>query len=145
MQLREMLPADVEAVLRIEQEVHDYPWTLGNFTDALDSGNLCRILEIEGAMVGYFVMMPAVDEMELLDISIARAYQRKGLGRELLAAAMKLARGLGMRRMLLEVRPSNVAAQALYIDTGFRVIGERKDYYPARDGREDAIVMEREL
>ncbi len=143
--LRDMNRADVDAVLRIEQQVHDYPWTRGNFTDALDSGYLCKVFEEGGEMLGFVVMMIALDEMQLLDISIAAARQRRGLGRRLLAEAMRIARGMDMRRMLLEVRPSNVAAQALYFDAGFREIGLRRGYYPAADGREDAIVMEREL
>jgi ribosomal-protein-alanine N-acetyltransferase len=145
MMLRDMNMADVDEVLRIEQQVHDYPWTRGNFTDALASGYLCKVFEEEGEMLGYLVMMPALDEVELLDISIAAAHQRKGLGRRLLAEAMKIARGMKMHRMLLEVRPSNVAAQGLYCDAGFREIGLRRGYYPASGGREDAIIMEREL
>lgn len=145
MMLRDMDMADVDEVLRIEQQVHDYPWTRGNFTDALDSGYLCKVFEEGGAMLGFVVMMIAVDEMQLLDISIAAVHQRRGLGRRLLAEAMKIARGMNMRRILLEVRPSNVAAQGLYFDAGFREIGLRRGYYPAANEREDAIVMEREL
>lgn len=143
--LRDMIEADVDEALHIEQQVHAYPWTRGNFNDALDSGYLCKVLEEGGEMLGYVVMMPAVDEVQLLDISIAAAHQRRGLGRRLLAEAMRIARGMKMRRMLLEVRASNVAAQSLYIDAGFREIGLRRGYYPAANGREDAIVMEREL
>lgn len=145
MMLRDMDLADVDEVLRIEQQVHDYPWTRGNFTDALDSGYLCKVLEQGGAMLGFVVMMIAPDEMQLLDIGIAAAHQRRGLGRRLLVEAMKIAREMDVRRILLEVRPSNVAAQGLYFDAGFREIGLRRGYYPAADGREDAIVMEREL
>jgi ribosomal-protein-alanine N-acetyltransferase len=90
--------------------------------------------------------MPAVDEMHLLDISIAAAQQRRGLGRRLLEAAKQLARARHMRRMLLEVRPSNVAALALYRAQGFNEIGRRRGYYPAENNaREDAIVMDCEL
>jgi ribosomal-protein-alanine N-acetyltransferase len=143
--LRGLDRADVDEVLRIEQQVHAYPWTRGNFTDALDSGYLCRVFEEGGTMLGFFIMMIAVDEVQLLDISVAAGHQRRGLGRMLLGEAMNIARGMRMRRMLLEVRPSNVAAQGLYFDAGFREIGVRRGYYPAAGGREDAIVMEREL
>ncbi len=145
MQLREMNPADVDAVMRIEQCVHAHPWTRGNFTDALNSGSICKVYETEGMMLGYFVLMPAVDEAQLLNISIAAEHQRKGLGRKLLDETMEMARGLGMLRMLLEVRPSNAAALGLYRDAGFREIGLRRGYYPGGNEREDAIVMEREL
>lgn len=145
-ELRDMNPADVDAILRIEQEVHAHPWTRGNFTDALKSDCMCKVYADEGVMLGYVVLMPAVDEMQLLNIGIAAAYQRRGLGRKLLGEAMKMARGLNMRRMLLEVRPSNLAALGLYRDAGFGEIGLRRGYYPAdNNAREDAIVMGCEL
>ncbi len=142
MRLREMNLADMDAIMRIEQRVHAHPWTRGNFTDALKSDCVCKVYEAEGAMLGYVVFMPAVDEVQLLNISIAAGQQRKGLGRKLLDETMKIARGMNMRRMLLEVRPSNVAALGLYRDAGFREISLRRGYYPAGSEREDAIVME---
>ncbi len=146
MQLRDMLPADLDAVLAIEQSVHAHPWTRGMFSDALASGYLCKIYEAAGAMLGYVVLMPVLDEMHLLDISIAATQQRRGLGRSLLDEARQLARGMHMQRMLLEVRPSNVAAIALYQAAGFSEIGRRRSYYPAENNtREDAIVMDCEL
>ena len=144
--LREMNLADMDAVMRIEQGVHMHPWTRGNFTDALKSNCICKLYEAEGEMLGYVVLMPAVDEAQLLNISIAAERQRKGLGRKLLGEAMEMARGMNMRRMLLEVRPSNVAALGLYRDAGFSQIGLRHGYYPSADNRrEDAVVMERVL
>lgn len=143
MRLREMHLADMDAVMRIEQSVHAHPWTRGNFTDALKSDCICKVHEIEGEFLGYVVLMPAVDEAQLLNISIAAAYQRKGLGRKLMGEAMEIARSMNMRRMLLEVRPSNVAAMGLYRGAGFSEIGLRRGYYPSADnGREDAVVME---
>lgn len=139
--LRDMTEADFDAVLRIEREVHGHPWTLGNFSDALRSGYACKVLVIEGEIVGYAVMMLAVDEAELLDIAIDKAHQRKGIGRKLLEAMLSLARHENMRRMVLEVRASNQAAIALYRASGFEQIGLRRDYYPATNGREDAILM----
>lgn len=142
MKLREMDRADVDAVAAIEQQVHSHPWTRGMFIDALAHGNLCRVYEDEKNIVGYAILLPALDEVELLDISIARMFQRKGLGAKLLAEIMLLARENEWVRMILEVRRSNLAAYALYRKTGFSEIGLRRDYYPAEQGREDAIVME---
>ena len=142
MRLREMNLADMDAVMRIEQRVHAHPWTRGNFTDALNSDYVCKVYEVEGEIVGYFVLMPAMDEAQLLNISIAAGQQRKGLGRKLLEEIMEMARGMNMRRMLLEVRPSNVAALGLYRKVGFSQIGLRRGYYPAGNEREDAVVME---
>lgn len=143
--LRPMLEQDVDSVLRIEQRVHAHPWTRGNFSDALDSGYICKVAELGGEIAGYAILMPAPDEAHLLDIGITAEHQGKGLGGELLEQMTNLAITLGMKRVLLEVRPSNAAALALYCKHGFRQIGLRRGYYPARAGREDAIVMERTL
>jgi ribosomal-protein-alanine N-acetyltransferase len=145
LQLRDMNWADVEQALRIEQQVHSHPWTRGNFNDSLASGYICKIYEAANEMVGYAVLMPALDEVQLLDISIAGAYQRSGLGKKLLAELLALARTLKFERVILEVRPSNAAAIALYRAAGFSEIGVRRGYYPAEHGREDAIVMECKL
>ncbi len=144
--LRDMTEADLGEVLRIEREVHAHPWTLGNFSDALRSEYQCKVYESDaGEMLGYAVLMLGVDEAELLDISIGLEHQRKGLGRALLEQMLALAHRSGMRRMVLEVRASNEAAIALYRSAGFEQIGRRRDYYPADSGREDAILMGREL
>lgn len=143
--LRDMTEADLDGVLRIEREVHAHPWTLGNFSDALRGKYLCKVYEKDGIMLGYAVLMLAVDEAELLDIAIAAQHQRRGWGRNLLEEMMVLARRHDMRRMVLEVRASNAAAIGLYRRAGFADIGLRRDYYPAEHGREDAILMGREL
>ncbi len=144
--LREMTEADLDAVARIENEVHAHPWTRRNFSDALHSKYECKVYASEaGEMLGYAVLMLAVDEAELLDIAIAMQHQHRGLGRRLLEEMIALARRADMRRMVLEVRTSNAAAIGLYRKAGFADIGLRRDYYPAANGREDAILMGREL
>ena len=147
--LRGMLHADLESVLQIEQQIHAYPWTRGNFSDALDSNYVCRVYEENEEMAGYAVLMavriPGVDEAHLLTIGIATAYQRQGLGRRLLEEMLEIARGLNMRRVILEVRPSNVAALQLYRRAGFTELATRRGYYPSGVEREDAIVMEYSL
>jgi len=143
--LRDMTEADLDGVLCIEREVHAHPWTLGNFSDALRSKYLCKVYESDEGMLGYAVLMLAVDEAELLDIAIGAQHQRQGWGRNLLEEMMALARRHDMRRMVLEVRASNAAAIGLYRRVGFADIGLRRDYYPAEHGREDAILMGRKL
>lgn len=145
MHLREMLHPDLDAVLDIESAVHAYPWTRGNFSDALDGDCACMVYASEEELCGYAVLLPVLDEVQLLDIGIAAQHQRKGLGHQLLNELMAWARSQNIHRMLLEVRPTNVAALALYRSAGFSQIGLRRDYYAAPQGREDAIVMEREL
>lgn len=144
--LRDMTEADLDGVLAIERAVHAHPWTPGNFSDALRSKYQCKVYEsAEQELVGYAVMMLAVDEAELLDIAIAASQQRKGQGRKLLNEMLALARKNEMRRMVLEVRASNAPALALYRSMGFGDIGLRRDYYPAGSSREDAILMGRGL
>ncbi len=144
--MRAMTQADVDAVLAIEQAVQRFPWTRGNFADALDSGYVCRVDEAEnGGIRGYAILMPAADEAELLNIGVAAAQQRKGLGRAILAEMLDVARARQLRRVFLEVRPSNAAAIALYRSAGFGGTGVRRDYYRNEDGSEDAVTMACEL
>jgi [ribosomal protein S18]-alanine N-acetyltransferase len=139
--MRPMSPDDVDAVLRIEWEVQAYPWTYGNFFDALSHGYVCRVDEEGGEIRGYAVLRPIVDEAELLNIGVAARQQRKGLGRAILLEMLDLACKMNMLRVFLEVRPSNVAALALYRSTGFDEIGVRRGYYQNAKGSEDAITM----
>ena len=144
--MRAMTQDDVDAVLAIEQAVQRFPWTRGNFADALNSGYLCRVDETEGGGIrGYAVLMPAAGEAELLNIGVAAAQQRKGLGRAMLSEMLNVARDRNMERVFLEVRSSNVAAIALYRSAGFSEIGVRHSYYRNTNSSEDAITMAREL
>lgn len=140
----EMLPMsarDVDDVLRIEYSVDSHPWSRANFTDSMGSGYSCWVCRAGGELIGYFVLMPAVDEAHLLKISVAGARQGAGFGARLLRHAMEAARRGGAERLLLEVRPSNERALSLYRHFGFRQIGVRRGYYPAAAGREDALVL----
>lgn len=140
-----MLAADIDAVLAIEERVQVFPWTHGNFADALAAGYDGWVAREIDKVIGFAVLMRAVDEIHLLVIGIAPEFQRAGRGRALLGFATRQAREAGMARMLLEVRPSNAAAIAFYRSAGFAEIGRRCGYYPASTGRENAIVMAREL
>ena len=140
-----MTASDLDTVLRIEQAVYPYPWTSGNFTDSLAAGYHCWIVECAGEVAGYTVVMIAAGEGHLLNLSVAAAWQRRGIGRELLAFVTKLARDYGAARLLLEVRPTNLAALGLYAAAGFSRVALRRNYYPAGDAREDAVVLERLL
>ncbi len=142
---RRMTGADVERVAGIEAEIYPHPWTRGNFSDSLAAGYHCWIVECGGGIAGYTVAMIAADEAHLLNLSVAAPWQRRGLGRELLGFAIKLARDYSARRILLEVRPSNAAARSLYAAAGFSEIAVRRGYYPAGGGREDAVVLQLSL
>ena len=140
---RPMLEADLPAVVALEQRVYPHPWTHGNFADSLHSDYPAWLLrDADGKLLGYFLLMLVVDEAHLLNVAVDGAIQGQGLGRLLLDQACPCARQHGMLSMLLEVRPSNTRALAIYQRYGFEQIGRRKGYYPASDGlREDAIVM----
>ncbi len=139
--LAAMREEDLEEVLAIENAIYSHPWTRGNFTDSLRAGYDCRTWRRDGELVGYFIVMAAAGEAHLLNLSIAAPHQRSGHGRALLREATELARRRGARSVFLEVRPSNLAAQALYTRFGFRRIAVRRGYYPAHGGREDALVL----
>ena len=143
--MRDMTADDVDAVLAVEQSVQAYPWTRGHFVDALASGYVCRVDEAEGGIRSYAVLMPAVEEAELLTIGVAANCQRRGLGRAMLQEMFRIARDRNMRCVFLEVRQSNLAALALYLGSGFIKVGLRRDYYRNANGSEDAVTMACEL
>lgn len=137
-----MSAADLDAVVAIEEAAYPHPWTRGNFSDSLVAGYHCWIVECGGAVAGYTVVMITAGEAHMLNLTVAAAWRRRGIGREVVGYAVKLARDYGAGRILLEVRPSNSAALALYASAGFSEIAVRRGYYPAGEGREDAIVLE---
>jgi ribosomal-protein-alanine N-acetyltransferase len=140
-QLAAMTEADLDAVLAIENAIYTHPWTRGNFADSVRAGYRCCTWRRGSELLGYFVMLAAAGEAHLLNLSIGAGVQRRGHGAALLREAMRLARELGARHMYLEVRPSNAAGQALYARFGFKRIAVRRGYYPAKAGREDALVL----
>jgi [ribosomal protein S18]-alanine N-acetyltransferase len=136
----------LDEVVAIERLAYDHPWTRGNFTDSLRSGYEAQLLGAGDAVLGYFVAMKGVDEVHLLNITVAPAHQGQGWGRVMLEALALWARGQGAQWLWLEVRESNVRAMRIYEHHGYRRVGERKGYYPAHQGRrEDAVVMSLKL
>lgn len=144
-QMRPMSGEDIDAVMAIEQQIYEFPWTGGNFRDSLSAGYSCWMFVLGGECIGYSVISIAAGEAHLLNLSIAAPWQRQGLGRVLLDGVLAAASANGARTVFLEVRPSNAAARALYERRGFRHIGTRRNYYPACTGREDAVVLALDL
>lgn len=134
---------DIEEVVRVETDAYPFPWTRGNFLDSLASRYEAWVArERDGRLAGYFLLMHAVDDVHLLNITVRPDLQGQGIGSRLLAKVCSLAAEAGIGAVLLEVRPSNLHAYAVYRHAGFREIGRRKNYYPAAGQmREDAIVM----
>ena len=138
---REMQVSDLDAVMQIETVNFPFPWTAGNFKDSINSGHICLVLEIDEVMVGYAILMMVLDEAHLLNISVSAAWKGKGWGLHLLNHMMQISREKGGLNMFLEVRPSNVSAITLYESIGFNEMGVRPGYYPAHNGRENAVLM----
>lgn len=144
----ELLPLrekELDAVAALEASLQAFPWTRGNFADSLAAGHSLWVARRAGDLVGFSVVMSVIDEAHLLNLGVSGSCQGQGIGARLLQNAMATARRGGAKRFLLEVRPSNDKAVALYKNFGFSRIGLRRGYYPALAGREDALVYEREL
>jgi len=132
----------LDAVLRVEQQAYAHPWVHSNFQDALKSGYQAQMLMADDTLLGYFVAMKGVDEVHLLNITVAPAYQRQGWAHVMLDALTVWARGQGADWLWLEVRVGNLRALQVYESQGYRRVGLRKNYYPAVQGqREDGVVM----
>ena len=143
--IRPMRDADIPAVLLVEKDSYEFPWSAGNFVDSVHAGYSAWVYEIGGEIIGHAVLMVAVDEAHLLNITIAPGWRRQGLGRVLLGHVQDSARQQQVHSLFLEVRPSNRPAIELYEKSGFEAFALRKGYYPAREGREDALVMRKTL
>lgn len=140
-----MTEARLDEVLAIECRAYGHPWTRGNFADSIRTGYEAQLLCAGDQVLGYFVAMKGVDEVHLLNITVAPECQGQGWGRVMLDALALWSRGQGAQWLWLEVRTGNLRAQQVYLRYGFRRVGERKHYYPATQGREDAIVMSLKL
>lgn len=133
--------ADLDAIMQIEPRIYPYPWTRGNFSDSIASGYSAEVMEYEGEIIAYALTMMVLDEAHLLNLSVDKPFQGKGLGRAMLMYMVGLAKEKGALNMFLEVRASNQTAIALYEAVGFCEMSVRKAYYRHDDGREDAILM----
>ena len=143
-------------VLAIEHSAYAQPWSRGNFADSLQQGYQMQLLcapspahspaPAASTILGYFVAMKGVDEVHLLNLTVAPPWQRQGWGRIMLDALTLWSRAQGAHWLWLEVRAGNARAQQVYLRNGFGRVGLRKAYYPASGGvREDAVVMSRAL
>ena len=141
---RTMTTADLPAVLAIERKNYQFPWEEDVFTDCFKAGYGCYVCEAMDKVLGYCLLSIAVGEAHVLNISVATDEQGQGIGRKMLQFLVETARGRA-ETVFLEVRVSNEIAIALYQDEGFNEIGIRKAYYPATDGREDAMMLALQL
>lgn len=139
--IRPMRTGDVAFVLEIEREAYEFPWSEGIFRDCLRAGYCCWVVEQRGLVCGYGIMQVGAGESHILNLCVRASGRGQGLGRTLLGHLLEVAREHRADTALLEVRPTNRAALALYEAMGFNEVGVRRGYYPGRDGREDALIL----
>lgn len=143
--LRPMTPADLDRVLAVEVRAYGFPWSRGNFSDSLAAGYVAELLQdADDTLLGYYLALPGVDELHLLNLTVDPAHQGRGWGHRLIDRFEQRAHELGLGTLWLEVRAGNARARALYRRRGYAEVGLRRGYYPAAGSkREDAVVMSR--
>jgi ribosomal-protein-alanine N-acetyltransferase len=139
--IRPMSECDLDDVMSIETRIYDFPWTRQIFHDCLRVGYISHVCELDNELAGYCIMSTGASEAHILNLCIAQDYRRRGLGQRLLEQMLDTAKLHNVGTVFLEARPSNDGAIALYDKMGFNQIGTRRDYYPAKVGREDAIIL----
>ena len=142
---RSMRYSDVELVVENEVAAYTYPWTKQNFIDCLQSGYQCWVLANRQRIIAHGVISVAITEAHLLTLCVHPGFQRQGYGRRMLNLLLDRAYKLESSECFLEVRTQNKTAISLYVSMGFEEIGQRKGYYPGKQGREDALIMSRLL
>jgi len=140
-----MTPGDVPGVAVVERSSYVFPWSEGIFRDCLRVGYLCRVAELDEAIVAYGIVAMGAGEAHILNLCVREDLRGRNIGRQMLMLLLERARQAGMTEIFLEVRPSNPHAIALYQSVGFVQVGLRKGYYQAVGGREDALVLKLQL
>lgn len=143
--IRSLKEQDIAAVMSIERQMYNYPWSEGIFRDCLNVGYSNWAFIKDDQFIGYAILSVAVGEAHILNICLDPLYKGQGLGQQFLVELIGVAKKKNADSIFLEVRPSNTAAVKLYKKAGFKQIGQRKNYYPAADGKEDAIVLSLDL
>lgn len=139
--IRRMAEADVPWVSQVERESYPFPWSEAIFRDCLRVGYHCRVVELDGRVIGHGILGMGAGEAHVLNVCVHPDFRCRGVGRRLLEDLLDAARAAGMIDAFLEVRPTNLSAIRLYLAMGFRQVGIRRGYYQAVNGREDAAVL----
>jgi ribosomal-protein-alanine N-acetyltransferase len=142
---RLMQTEDITAVMKIEEKVYEFPWTKGIFADCIRVGYDCWVATEKDLIIAHAVLSSAAGESHILNLAVNEDYKRQGIGKQFLRHLINRARLKASEIVLLEVRPSNHVAIHLYESSGFNEIGSRKAYYPAPNGKEDALIFALQL
>lgn len=143
--IRVMLHDDLVQTSDIERRSYEFPWSHGVFRDCLLAGYVCVVVDRADVVIGYAILSIAAGEAHILNLCVDPDCRWRGYGECLLDELLQRARQAAVREIFLEVRPSNIAALALYRKRGFRQITQRPAYYQAKEGREDAAVLRKVL
>lgn len=143
--IRSMGGSDIEMVLDIERAAYDFPWSASIFSECMKAGYVCRVCCVATDVVGYGIMSVGAGECHIMNLCVDPPRNGSGYGSLLMADLLAIARRSHAHIAFLEVRFSNQRAHSLYQYLGFNEVGIRKNYYPARRGREDAYVLARTL
>ncbi|ABM04917.1 [SSU ribosomal protein S18P]-alanine acetyltransferase [Psychromonas ingrahamii 37] len=133
--------ADIEDVFNIESRCHSHPWSKKLFLSNFGTRYFSHILLADEQVIGYFVASSVAGEVTLMNIAIEPEVQGQGLGNILLQFLKDYSQAKDEEEVWLEVRASNLYALKLYQKLGFVELDRRKDYYPCKNGREDAVIM----
>jgi [ribosomal protein S18]-alanine N-acetyltransferase len=141
LRIRKMTVDDVPAVVDLDQKSFSLPWPERSFRFELtdNPASRCWVAELDGKVVGMIVVWLIVDEAHVATVATHPEYRRQGIGKRLLAHALRHMIQDGARSSFLEVREGNLAAQEMYRKFGYEATGRRRHYY--RDNDEDAILM----
>ena len=142
---RQMALEDINLVMQLENEVYQFPWTDRIFKDCIRVGYDCWLAYLENTVVAHAVISIAAGESHILNLTVTRNHQGKGIGKKFIQFLLNIARNKQAQIMMLEVRPSNIRAINCYSAAGFNEIGCRKDYYPAPNGKEDALLFAKQI
>ena len=139
--IRKMTVDDISAVVNLDQKSFSLPWPERSFRFELaeNPASRCWVADVDGKIVGMVVVWLILEEAHVATLATDPDYRRRGIGKRLLAYALRQLFQDGARSSFLEVRESNVAAQEMYLKFGYEVTGRRRRYY--RDNDEDAILM----
>lgn len=139
-EIREMIPADIDQVYQLERKIFPDPWSKSSFEEQItDSGWGAIVALNSGKIIGYACYFIAVNESHLTNIAVSPDFRRKSVAKQLLENILVIVENYNCEFLLLEVRPSNESAIAFYEKYDFKFLYRRPNYY--HNPKEDALVL----
>lgn len=144
-QFRSATVTDLPQIAEIENKVHISPWSSQQLRQSIETSDVFWVALEQRSIIAYCVLMPVAGQCELLNLAVHSKWQGKGVGRICLSHVFQQAQLQSIEEIFLEVRETNQAAIKLYLNSGFRSVGCRKNYYQVEGHGEDALIMQRVL